>query len=195
MRLAAFNRMAELNGGGTPVAWSELVYGFEFNGQRYSLLHQSGIWKPSAMPYLLSIRTGLGKDAEGYADYESGIESVLGGADHIDYSFRRGNINHAHNRQLFDAFAADVPVIYFLAAGNGSYLWAAPAYITAVDKRSETCQVVFGSPDRGPTYDMPSVDERATGISVLRERIQRWLPQYDPRELPLRMVAEDSPSG
>ena len=196
MRLAAFRRLVGLNHGGAPIAWTELEYGFEFEGERFRLVHQQGIWKPRLMPHLLSVRTGLGRDAEGYEDYESGIEAVLNGADHVRYAFRRGNVNHAHNRYLYDAMANDVPLVYFLAAGEGRYLWAAPAYVAEVDKISETCEIVFGSPDRGPAYELPGLADRVHGMRLFRERIERHLPRAQPPlrlERPLRMVAEDPP--
>lgn len=196
MRLAAFRHLVGLNHGGAPVHWSELTYGFEHANERFQLVGVAGIWKPRAMPHLLSVRTGLGRDAEGYEDYESGIEEVLNGADHVRYAFRRGNVNHAHNRYLYDAMTHDVPLFYFLAAGNGRYLWAAPAYIALVDKISETCEIVFGSPDRGPAYELPGLAERVHGMRLFRERIERHLPRAQPPlrlERPLRMVAEDPP--
>lgn len=196
MRLAAFRHLVGLNHGGAPIAWTELEYGFEFEGERVRFVHQQGIWKPKQMPHLLSIRTGLGRDAEGYEDYESGVAEVLNGADHVRYAFRRGNVNHAHNRHLYDAMTNDVPLVYFLAAGDGRYLWAAPAYISLVDKISETCEVVFGSLDRGPAYGLPGLSEREQGMRLFRERLVRWLPQARrslPLERPLRMVAEDPP--
>lgn len=195
IRRAAFRHLASLNHGGAPIHWNELQYGFEYGTQRISYVEVGGIRKPRQMPYVLSLRTGPGKAAEQYEGHRRTVLSVLSGAQHLQYDFKSGGPDLAQNRYLTDAFRNNIPLIYFLSAGQGSYIWAAPAYISAADKLSETCQLVFGSPDRGLHYELPGEAEREHGMSMLRDRITRYLPiaEYRQSEPTLRLVAEDPP--
>ncbi len=194
MRTAAFQQIAALAGAGPSCQWSDLSYGFEYDGARYSLVNQQGIWKPQRMAFVLSVRTGRGSDAEGYTDHERAVQSVLAGSETIAYAFRRGNPEHAQNRYLAEACAAGAPLIYVLALDQG-YLATAPVYIAAVNKLTETCELAFGAPDRGPAFGLPDAAERAEGMHFFRERLERALPRSPlryPRQPPSeRRAAED----
>lgn len=172
MRLAAFRQLAALNAGGPTLRWADLQYGFEFEGRRFLLATQQGIWKPKEMDYVLSLRTGRGADAERYIDHHVAEQSArYDGADRIQYAFRGDDAEHWDNRNLVAAFAAGTPLIYLLAIRTGEYVTAAPAYIAAIDKLSLSCDLVFGSPDRGPAFGIPGMEERREGMRVFRARV------------------------
>ena len=174
MRLAAFRQLAVLNTAGPTLRWADLQYGFEHDGRRYLLAAQQGIWKPKVMDYVLSVRTGRGPEAERYIDHRVAEQSALYDAvDRIQYSFRGDDAEHHDNRNLVTAFAAGAPLIYLLAVGTGEYVAAAPAYIAAVDKLNLRCDLVFGSPDRGPAFGLPGVEERREGMRSFRARVRR----------------------
>ena len=174
MRLAAFRQLAALNASGPMLRWADLQYGFEHDGRRYLLATQSGIWKPKELDYVLSLRTGRGPDAERYIDHHVAEQSARYEAgDRIQYAFRGNDAEHSDNRNLVSAFAAGAPLIYLLAVGVGEYVAAAPAYIAAVDKLNLRCDLVFGSPDRGPAFGIPGLEEREAGMTAFRERLSR----------------------
>lgn len=174
MRLAAFRQLAALNAGGPTLRWADLQYGFEFEGRRFLLATQQGIWKPKEMDYVLSLRTGRGADAERYIDHHVAEQSArYDGVDRIQYAFRGDDAEHSDNRNLVAAFAAGIPLIYLLAIRTGEYVAAAPAYIAAIDKLSLSCDLVFGSPDRGPAFGIPDMEERREGMRVFRARVSQ----------------------
>ncbi|GEM_PF-2054411 len=172
MRLAAFRQLAALNASGPTLRWADLQYGFEFDGRRYLLATQQGIWKPKEMDYVLSLRTGRGPDAERYIDHHVAEQSAqYESVERIQYAFRGDDAEHRDNKSLVSAFAAGVPLIYLLAVGVGEYIAAAPAYIAAVDKLNLRCDLVFGSLDRGPAYGIPDEAERREGMRAFRARV------------------------
>ena len=174
MRLAAFRQLAALSAGGPKLRWADLQYGFEFEGRRYLLAAQQGIWKPKEMDYVLSLRTGRGPDAERYIDHRVAEQSARYEAvDRIQYAFRGDDAEHRDNRHLVSAFAMGAPLIYLLAVGVGEYVAAAPTYIAAIDKLNLRCDLVFGSPDRGPAFGIPDIEERRAGMRAFRARVSR----------------------
>lgn len=174
MRLAAFRQLAALNADGPTLRWADLQYGFEYCDQRYLLATQQGIWKPKEMEYVLSLRTGRGPDAKRYIDHHVAERSAsYDSVERIQYAFRGDDAEHRDNRNLVSAFAAGAPLIYLLAIRTGEYVATAPAYIAAVDKINLRCEIVFGSPDRGPSFGIPEIEERQEGMRAFRARLSR----------------------
>lgn len=174
MRLAAFRQLAALNARGPTLRWADLQYGFEFEGRRFLLAAQQGIWKPKEMDDVLSLRTGRGPDAERYIDHHVAEQSARYEAvDRIEYAFRGDDAEHRDNRNLVSAFATGAPLIYLLAVGVGEYVAVAPTYIAAIDKLNLRCDLVFGSPDRGPAFGIPGTEERREGMRLFQARVEQ----------------------
>ena len=126
------------------------------------------------MEFVLSLRTGRGPDAEQYIDHHVAEQSARYEAvDRIQYAFRGNDAEHRDNRNLVSAFVAGAPLIYLLAVGVGEYVAVAPAYIAAIDKLNLRCDLVFGSPDRGPAHGIPGSQERQEGMKLFRERVEQ----------------------
>jgi putative restriction endonuclease len=91
LRQAAFdhvNRLAVLRGGVLDSA--DLASGFEFGGERIPLVNpQRGIFKPRAMPWLLSIRTVFPRRGGRvwYDDQREAHQQIYSGDDTVEYAF------------------------------------------------------------------------------------------------------------
>ncbi|HEY3674052.1 MAG TPA: HNH endonuclease [Acidimicrobiia bacterium] len=116
LRLAAFQYVERLTETWGPVLpWDPLAQGFEWQGERITLLGARGIWKPRAMGLPLSITTSH-KDP--YGD-EAGSDGFL------HYRYFQTNPDHPDNRGLRTCLAEGRPLLYFRGVEKGWYsaLW------------------------------------------------------------------------
>ncbi|HRY98158.1 MAG TPA: HNH endonuclease [Bacteroidales bacterium] len=100
-----------------------LEAGFEFQGQRITLIGPSGIWKPKMMELPISITTipnGTYKDGSP----EDGL---------IEYCYRGTDIYHPDNVGLRRLMQEQKPVFYFRCLTPGRYFVAWPVYIVGDD--------------------------------------------------------------
>lgn len=111
-----------------------LERGFEFDGQRVSILGPKGIFKPSILPSVpLSIATIPGGP---YDDDLRDGDSV------IHYRYRaEGGPDHADNVGLRQALREQVPLIFCYRAIPGRYLVNFPVFICGDDPASRTFAV------------------------------------------------------
>jgi putative restriction endonuclease len=98
---------------------SLLEAGFEYKGQRITLLGPSGIWKPKVMDLPLSITTILNGP---YADapLSDGF---------LKYDYRGTDPYHRDNVGLRELMFRRKPIIYFHSIIKGKYLATWPVYI------------------------------------------------------------------
>jgi putative restriction endonuclease len=141
--------------------------GFPHGGQRIPFLSpQKGIFRAAAQtgPAALSINTSS-KSPYGDAEVEDGYL----------YAYRAGPVEQPDNRALRQAFALQVPLIYFVATRPGWYRPLYPSYVIADDP---TQQRVLVSPGRmvGP------IDELAP--AVIDDPLER---RYAVRETRVRL--------
>ncbi len=121
IRLSAFNwikTQCEIHNDVLPRKILET--GFEFQGQRITLVGPSGIWKPrqlSLMP--ISITTVLN------GPYEDAITDD----GFLSYKYRGTDPNHRDNVGLRMAMETKTPLIYFVNLSPGQYMANYPAYI------------------------------------------------------------------
>jgi putative restriction endonuclease len=102
-----------------------LETGFEFQGQRITLVGPSGIWKPrqlSLMP--ISITTVLN------GPYEDAITDD----GFLSYKYRGTDPNHRDNVGLRTAMETKTPLIYFVNLSPGQYMANYPAYIISENR-------------------------------------------------------------
>ncbi|MBW6479803.1 MAG: HNH endonuclease [Bacteroidales bacterium] len=121
IRLTAFDWLrTQIDFYGEVIPRKKLEYGFEFQGQRITLVGPSGIWKPRQFDIIpLSITTILNGP---YVDRisEDGF---------LSYKYRGTNPDHRDNTGLRMAMKSKTPLIYFVSLSPGQYMANFPAYI------------------------------------------------------------------
>ena len=115
-RQAAFYYLDELVAEyGQALPWEPLRDGFDFEGERVTLVGVRGIWKPQCLDLPISIRTS---PANPYGD-ATGTDGLL------RYKYFQDNPNHPDNVGLRECFRRGIPLIYFEGLERG---WYAPLW-------------------------------------------------------------------
>ena len=117
---------------GPELEWRRLLRGFEFRGERISLINQRGIWKPRQMEMPLSIRTA---PANPYRDSFDPDTQLL------HYRYFGKDPGHADNVGLRRLMAGQRPLIYLHGIQAGRYLAVWPVFIVGDDPRGFTFTV------------------------------------------------------
>jgi putative restriction endonuclease len=112
-----------------------LEKGFDFKGERITLLGPRGIWKPKTMQLPLSI-TSIASSA-----YEDREEGGL-----LEYKYRGTDPNHVDNVGLRKIMENNIPIIYFFSIIPGWYLASWPAYIQSDNRRGLSFTVALDEP-------------------------------------------------
>src|SRR5688572_26941960 len=146
LRLAAFRevrRLADLNGDLTS---RDLRAGFQFAGERIPLINpQRGIFKPTQMRYLLSIRTVYPRPGARvwYDDQRHVHRQIYEGDEAVDYAFMGQNAKAAENRWLREAMENAIPFIYFLGIAPGIYRALIPSFVVEWDAGTLKARIAF----------------------------------------------------
>jgi putative restriction endonuclease len=129
IRLHAFAYLEELtNVWGDILPWRPLSQGFEFDGERITLVGMPGIWKPRAMRLPISIRTG---PADPYGD-------TAGEDGFLRYRYFKTDPMHPDNRGLRSCFEEARPLVYFRGVEKGWYTALWPMLLIGDDPSSLT---------------------------------------------------------
>jgi putative restriction endonuclease len=148
LRNAAFRevkRLADVNG---DLTGRDLRAGFMWDGQRIPLINpQRGIFKPTQMPFLLSIRTVFPRPGARvwYDDQRQVHRQIYEGDEAVDYAFMGQNAQAAENRWLREAMENRVPVIYFLGIAPGIYRALIPSFVIGWDAAGLKARVTFSA--------------------------------------------------
>jgi len=105
-----------------------LAHGFEYKGERVSLVGPQGIFKPKICDYPLSITTVM------HGPYADRIDS----SGLLSYRYRGEDPNHRDNVGLREAWRRRLPVIYFFAIEKGRYVATYPVIIVGDDPAALT---------------------------------------------------------
>ena len=120
IRGAAFDWLREQVAGGHEVlSYSTLADGFEFRGDRVSLVGRGGIFIPTGTPFPLSIRSAQG----GRYRNEIGSDGLL------RYRYRAGDPEHPDNVGMRTAMENFVPLVYFHGLERDRYKVVWPVYV------------------------------------------------------------------
>ena len=166
MRMAAFQRVQELQQVYGHLTAKELRLGFEFDGKRIPLVNpQRGIFKPKQMQFLLSIRTVFPRPGGKvwYDDQRKVHRQIYGSDESVDYAFMGSNPNAADNRWLREAFENRIAVIYFLGIAPGRYQATLPTFISGWDANTLKASLAFGLPVREGAIHQGSLSEAVIG--------------------------------
>lgn len=121
IRIASFQWLREQTSiYGDVLPRSLLEKGFEFDGQRVTVVGPSGIWKPQMFERIpLSVTT----------TYDGPYEDSFTKEGFLYYRYRGTDPFHRDNVGLRDAMKNQVPLIYFHSIVPGKYLAVWPVYI------------------------------------------------------------------
>lgn len=176
MREAAVQHLERL-GARRVLTSQDLAAGFVFRGERVPLVNpQRGIFKPSAMKHLLSIRTVFPKAGSRvwYDDQREVHRQIHAGDELVDYAFMGNNPEAADNRWLRDAMQAQIPIIYFLGVSPGKYTAIFPTYVVRWSAAELKASVAFAAPmSRETNYGIPAEPERRYGLRVVSQRLHQ----------------------
>jgi Predicted restriction endonuclease len=176
LRLAAFlevRRLADVNGDLTS---KDLRAGFSFEGQRIPLINpQRGIFKPTQMRHLLSIRTVFPRPGARvwYDDQRQVHRQIYEGDEAIDYAFMGQNANAAENRWLREAMQNAVPFIYFLGIAPGIYRALIPSFVIDWNPSTLKARVAFRAEEEAELGVPETAVERRYALRQVQQRLHQ----------------------
>lgn len=156
---------------GPDVPWEELKHGFNFRGRRIPFLNRGyGIYRSKDAqrgPAALSINSSF--KPKRYEDQQT--------PDGVLYAYQDGPIDNHHNRALRQAYALQVPIVYFIGTRIGWYRPVYPAWIVDDAPDQRRVLVSFGKM-RGPYDDREPVlitdeVERRYVVREVRQRVHQ----------------------
>ena len=174
MRDAAVRRVRSLARNG-PLSAEQLSKGFDFRGGRVPLVNpQRGIFKPRAMPYLLSVRTVFPASGRKvwYDDQRIVHRQIHDSSELIDYAFMGRDPGAADNRWLREAMERSVPLIYFLGVAPARYEAIFPVYVADWSATELTARLAF-APEGRTAEGTPDERERRYAVSQVRRRLHQ----------------------
>ena len=176
MRAAAVARLRQLGRSGS-ITSEDLAGGFIWDGERVPFVNpQRGIFKPRAMPYLLSVRTVYPRPGNRiwYDDQRSVHTQIHSGSELVDYAFMGQNPEAADNRWLREAMREAVPIIYFLGVAPGRYEAIYPTYVMDWSAAELVAKLAF-APAVSPALSarVPSSDERRYALRLVSQRLHQ----------------------
>jgi len=151
----------------------QLREGFEFDGARVPLINpQRGIFKPSSMNYLLSVRTVFPRRGGRvwYDDQRVVHEQVARGEELIDYAFMGDNPDAADNRWLRQANEEQIPILYFLGVAPGRYIVNWPTFVADWLPSELKVRLAFG---QDVQRSIPESAERRYASRLVQQRLHQ----------------------
>lgn len=176
IRLAAAEHVRRLGSGGS-FSSAELNAGFIVDGIRYPLTNpQRGIFKPTSMRYLLSVKTVFPSRGRRvwYDDQREVHEQIARGEELIDYAFMGDDPQAADNRWLREARDEQIPILYFLGIAPQRWISIWPTFVVDWSAADLRARLAFGAPVRpSTTIAFPTAPERRYGLRQVRQRLHQ----------------------
>ena len=176
LRIAAFRevrRLADVNGDLTA---RDLRAGFQFEGERIPLINpQRGIFKPTQMRYLLSIRTVYPRPGARvwYDDQRNVHRQIYEGDEAVDYAFMGQKADAAENRWLREAMDNGVPFIYFLGTAPGMYKALIPSFVIGWDAAALKARIAFAAEEETQLKVPETPAERRYALRQVQQRLHQ----------------------
>ena len=179
IRLRAFEWLAEqqrIHGDVLPRAL--LAAGFELNGERIPLLGPQGIFRPRSATYPLSVTTTP----------DSPYDDAFSPDGLLAYRYRGTDANHRDNRDLSQAMADGVPLVYFHGLVPGRYVASWPVYVVRADAASLTFTIAVDDTSAlaETALDLVTGEGASARRAYVTAVVRRRLHQEAFRELVLR---------
>lgn len=176
IRLAVVEHLKRLSANSTLTS-DDLKVGFTFEGKRLPLINpQRGIFKPTSMRYLLSVRTVYPVSGRKvwYDDQRQVHAQIERGDELIDYAFMGTDPEAADNRRLREAFEAEVPILYLLGVAPQRYTLIGPTYVADWSASELKARLAFGAPiSEAATWTPPASPERRYALRLVRQRLHQ----------------------
>jgi putative restriction endonuclease len=176
LRIAAFRevrRLADLNGDLTS---QDLLAGFQFDGARIPLINpRRGIYKPTQMQYLLSIKTVFPRPGAKvwYDDQRQVHRQIYEGDEAVDYAFMGQDADAAENRWLREAMQNAVPFIYFLGIAPSTYRALIPSFVIGWDSGSLKARIAFSTEEDSDLSAPQTAAERRYALRQVKQRLHQ----------------------
>jgi putative restriction endonuclease len=177
IRQAAFDHIRALQARDLVLSHEAIKPGFLFEGQRWPLWNpQRGIFKPSGLPFLLSIRTVYPRRGAriSYDDQRRVHGQIFAGEEVLDYAFMGTDPAAPDNVWLREAAERQVPMIYFLGVSPGRYQAILPTFVVDWDARGLTARIAFGElAGATATATTPDLAERRYALRLVKQRLHQ----------------------
>src|SRR5688572_9334958 len=176
LRTVAFRevrRLADLNGDLTA---RDLRAGFRFDGQRIPLINpQRGIFKPTQMRFLLSIRTVYPRPGARvwYDDQRHVHRQIYEGDEAVDYAFMGQDADVAENRWLREAMENAVPFIYFIGIAPGVYRALVPSFVIGWEPASLKARIASRAEEEADLGVPQTAVERRYALRQVKQRLHQ----------------------
>jgi putative restriction endonuclease len=176
LRIAAFRevrRLADVNG---DLTGRDLRAGFQFEGERIPLINpQRGIFKPTQMRFLLSIRTVYPRPGARvwYDDQRNVHQQIYEGDEAVDYAFMGQKVDAAENRWLREAMENGVPFIYFLGTAPGMYKALIPSFVIGWDAAGLKARIAFAAEEEAQLKLPETPSERRYALRQVQQRLHQ----------------------
>ena len=176
LRDAAFRevkRLADVNG---DLGSKDLRAGFQFGGERIPLINpQRGIFKPTQMRFLLSIRTVYPRPGARvwYDDQRQVHLQIYEGDEAVDYAFMGQNADAAENRWLREAMQNAIPFIYFLGIAPGIYRALMPSFVIDWNPSTLKARIAFRAEEEAELGVPQTSVERRYALRQVQQRLHQ----------------------
>jgi putative restriction endonuclease len=154
----------------------DLRMGFQFDGQRIPLINpQRGIFKPTQMRFLLSIRTVFPRPGARvwYDDQRQVHRQIYEGEEAVDYAFMGQNADAAENRWLREAMQNAVPFIYFLGIAPGVYRALIPSFVIDWNPTTLKARIAFRAEEEAELGVPQTAVERRYALRQVQQRLHQ----------------------
>lgn len=176
LRNVAFRDVRRLEDVNGDLTGRDLRAGFHFQGQRIPLVNpQRGIFKPTQMRYLLSIRTVYPKPGARiwYDDQRHVHRQIYEGDEAVDYAFMGQRADAAENRWLREAMQNAVPLIYFLGIAPGVYRALIPSFVIDWDPANLKARIAFRAEEEADLGMPQTAVERRYALRQVKQRLHQ----------------------
>lgn len=176
IRLAAFQHLGSAmraHGGALP--WSVLKEGFTARNRRFLFASAAeGIFRPSGMSGVLSIKTVVPKPQGRVWYHDQATSTLAPDQDRAWYAFRGQDPAASRNQWLKTAMEQQLPLIYFFGVAPGMYEPIFPVFVTEWLPEHSSCGLSFAQ--RATTGEQTSLAgqlERRYAFHTLRQRLHQ----------------------
>ncbi|WP_239024357.1 HNH endonuclease [Ramlibacter humi] len=156
---------------------SDIRAGFLAENKRVPFINpQRGIFKPSAMQALLSIRTVYPKKGAKvwYDDQREVHQQIMNGSASVAYAFMGDDPQAPENRWLKEALESQVPIIYFLGVAPARYIPIFPCFVGDWDAKLLRAEIFFNEPFSNPlSAPTQDVAERRYALRQVKQRLHQ----------------------